>query len=68
MLRSKETQKIADPVVCDQSGREMPIDPAGVNAPEEQKIRLRAYEIYEKRGRVEGKALDHWLEAERQIR
>ncbi len=33
----------------------------------EQKIRLRAYELYEKRGRIDGHALDDWLEAEAEI-
>ena len=68
MLTFKQKQKISDPVVSDQSGRAMPIDPLGANAPVEQTIRRRAYEIYEQRGRVEGQALDHWLEAERQIK
>jgi hypothetical protein len=30
----------------------------------EHQIRLRAYKIYEERGREEGHALDHWLRAE----
>ena len=30
----------------------------------EDKIREKAYEIYENRGRKQGKALDDWLEAE----
>ena len=33
----------------------------------EELIRRRAYELYEERGRVEGFALDDWLEAEREI-
>ena len=31
--------------------------------PEEEAIRLRAYELYAKRGMVEGHAVDDWLEA-----
>jgi len=33
----------------------------------EELIRRRAYELYEGRGRVEGSALDDWLQAEREI-
>jgi len=34
----------------------------------ENDIRRRAYELYEKRGRSEGHALDDWLQAEREMR
>ena len=33
----------------------------------EQRIRRRAYELYEQRGRVDGFALDDWFQAEREI-
>ena len=33
----------------------------------EERIRRRAYEFYEQRGRVDGFALDDWLQAERDI-
>jgi hypothetical protein len=33
----------------------------------EERIRRRAYELYEQRGRVDGLALDDWLQAEREI-
>ena len=33
----------------------------------EEKIRQRAYEIYEARGREEGHDLEHWLIAEEEI-
>jgi Protein of unknown function (DUF2934) len=33
----------------------------------EEKIRLRAYELYEQRGKVDGYALDDWLQAEAEI-
>lgn len=33
----------------------------------EQRIRVRAYELYEKRGRRDGHALDDWLEAEAEL-
>ncbi len=34
----------------------------------EERIRRRAYELYEQRGRVDGLALDDWLQAESEIR
>ncbi len=34
----------------------------------EYQIRLRAYELYEKRGREDGHELDDWLRAEEEIR
>ena len=33
----------------------------------EEKIRLRAYELYEERGRADGFALGDWLQAEAEI-
>ena len=33
----------------------------------EESIRRRAYELYEQRGRVDGFALDDWLQAESEI-
>jgi len=33
----------------------------------EERIRRRAFELYEQRGRIDGFALDDWLEAEREI-
>ena len=33
----------------------------------EERIRRRSYELYEQRGRVDGFALDDWLQAEREI-
>ncbi len=34
----------------------------------EERIRLRAYELYESRGRRDGHALDDWLQAEAELR
>jgi hypothetical protein len=34
----------------------------------EYEIRLRAYELYEKRGREDGRELDDWLRAKEEIR
>ena len=73
--------KHSDPVVPDQAGRLMPADPLGINSsPDEVKrkfnipsarddvVRQRAYEIYEQHGREEGYALDHWLQAEYELK
>ena len=36
--------------------------------PIEQQIRQRAYELYEQRGRIDGRDLEDWLQAEREIK
>jgi hypothetical protein len=35
---------------------------------QEEKVRLRAFELFEKRGRQKGHELDDWLKAEKEIR
>jgi hypothetical protein len=46
----------------------MPSDPRHVSSlPAEEAIRVRAYQLYEERGRVDGQALKDWLNAEAQI-
>ena len=34
----------------------------------EDEIRRRAYDLYEKRGRLDGRAMEDWLQAENEIR
>lgn len=36
--------------------------------PDENKIRLRAYEIWQNMGYPDGKSLENWLQAERELR
>ena len=36
-------------------------------SPDHETIRKRAYELYQQEGCIDGRALDHWLEAERQV-
>lgn len=36
-------------------------------SPDHETITKRAYELYQQEGCIDGRALDHWLEAERQI-
>jgi hypothetical protein len=61
-------KKKADPVRPDQSGRMMLVDPLGANAPREELIRVRAYELYEHRGREQGHADDDWISAEAEMK
>ena len=44
----------------------LPRKPKPLNDTEE-KIRLRAYQLYEERGKIEGHALDDWLQAEAEV-
>jgi hypothetical protein len=36
--------------------------------PIEQQIQQRTYELYEQRGRIQGRDLEDWLQAERKIK
>jgi Protein of unknown function (DUF2934) len=38
------------------------------NEPDGTDVAVRAYEIYESKGRVDGADLDDWLEAERELK
>ncbi len=61
-------RKQRDPVLPDQGGRSMPADPLNpVSACGDDRVRMRAYEIYEQRGRKPGHDFEHWLEAEREL-
>ncbi len=64
----KNPKKKADPVRPEQSGRMMPIDPLGTNAPREERVRLRAYQIYQSRGREDGHAEEDWFRAEADVK
>jgi hypothetical protein len=44
----------------------LPWKPKPLNDTEE-KIRLRAYQLYVERGRIDGQALDDWLQAEAEV-
>ena len=52
--------------VKSKSREPLPRKPKSVSNAEE-KIRLRAYELYEQRGMIDGHALDDWLQAEGEI-
>ena len=66
-MAATKTKNNSDPVLPDQAGRLMAVDPLGTNAPQEEIIRRKAYEIYEQRGREDGNDLQHWLQAEREL-
>ena len=44
-----------------------PTEAPSIAADLEERIRCRAYQIFEERGRIEGRQLDDWLQAEREI-
>ncbi len=68
MPRARKDKRMnSDPVLPDQSGRLMQVDPLGTNGPPEELVRRRAYEIYEHRGREEGRAWQHWFQAEDEL-
>jgi Protein of unknown function (DUF2934) len=66
-MATQHDKKKTDPVLPDQSGRLMAVDPLGTNTPREVTVRRRAYELYEQRGKEDGQALQDWLEAESQV-
>jgi Protein of unknown function (DUF2934) len=66
-MPTKNHKRISDPVLPDQAGRMMPVDPLGLNASREEAVRAKAYEIYEQRGRETSNALQDWVEAERKL-
>ena len=43
------------------------LDRVEVPRPTLEEIRLRAYEIYVRRGRIDGQELDDWFQAEREL-
>lgn len=46
----------------------MPIDPVDpIHASREELVRRKAYNLYEQRGKTEGRAIEDWLQAESQI-
>lgn len=66
------TPQQQDPVVSDQAGRMLRSDPvhpiAGSDMPNPEMVRARAYELYEQHGRKDGAAVEHWLQAESELR
>jgi hypothetical protein len=45
----------------------MAVDPLGTNTSREEAVRLRAYELYQQRGKKDGRAEEDWLQAESEI-
>ena len=67
-MKSTNRKENADPVQPDQSGRMMLADPLGINAPREERVRLKAYELYERRGGTGGHADDDWIRAQAEVK
>ena len=66
--KTKPKAKKVDPVLPDQGGREMPSEPYRSAAlPSKDAIRMRAYQLYERRGRGDGHALEDWVIAESEM-
>ena len=66
-IKRKPKAKRVDPVLPDQVG--LPSDPPKVAAlPTEEMIRMRAYQLYEQRGRANGYALEDWIAAKAETR
>ena len=66
-MAATKDKRIADPVLPDQGGRMMAVDPLGINVSREEAVRKRAHDIYEQRGREDGTALQDWVKAEREL-
>jgi hypothetical protein len=58
-------QAIADQPIPSQSHEST--QPESGPSPDHESITKRAYELYQQEGCLDGRALDHWLEAERQV-
>lgn len=68
MSSNNPKQEKVDPVLPDQGGRMTSLDPAHPRALiSEEAVRLRAYELYEQKGRTDGHDLEGWLQAEAQV-
>lgn len=65
MARTRRTKEMAE--ILSSVKTELP--PSSVpNEPEGTEVALRAYELYESRGRVDGADFDDWVQAERECR
>ncbi len=66
-MPATKDKRISDPVLPDQGGRLMAVDPLGINVSREEAVRKKAYDVYEQRGREGGSALQDWIKAEREL-
>ncbi len=66
-MAATKDKRISDPVLPDQGGRMMAVDPLGINVSREEAVRKKAYDIYEQHGREGGNALQDWVKAEREL-
>lgn len=49
------------------SAPDLPAQTPGADGPSSDEVAARAFELYERRGGEHGRAMDDWLEAERQL-
>lgn len=61
------TMSVGAPRISSTGEKAGPAGQASKGAWAHDRIARRAYELYEKRGRQEGRALEDWLKAERQL-
>ncbi len=66
-MATTKDMRISDPVLPDQGGRMMAVDPLGINVSREEAVRKKGYDVYEQRGGEGGTALQDWIKAERQL-
>ncbi len=66
-MAATKDKRSSDPVLPDQGGRMMAVDPLGINVSREEAVRKRAHDISEQRGREDGTALQDWVEAGREL-
>ena len=59
--RPQEITKILSSVKTELPSSSVPNEPEGTH------VAVRAYEIYESRGRIDGADVDDWLQAEREL-
>ncbi len=66
-MAATKDKRIPDPVLPDQGGRMMAVDPLGINVFREEALRKKAYEVYEQRRGKDGNVLRDWVKAEREL-
>jgi len=66
MVTAKRTRK-PKPVISSSRVTAAPVQQVSFSTDRQQAVRLRAYAIYEQRGRQHGRDLDDWLIAEAEV-
>jgi Protein of unknown function (DUF2934) len=66
-MSRQKTKSKTDPVLPDQSGHSMRIDPQNDELERIEEVRQRAHQLHEARGGQRGHVVDDWLADEAQI-